>query len=86
MVLASLPRRIGVGNKLLSSKPSQEARSESVLSTGIKLKLSPAILVFGALIGTLAIALVSFAFIAFGRATPSLIGYGLISTSLLWSS
>lgn len=52
------------------------------MSTGIKLKLNPTLLVLGALIGTLVIALVSFTFIAFGRATPSLVGYGLISTSL----
>ena len=52
------------------------------MSSGIELKLSPALLVFCALIGALAIAIVSFTFIAFGRASPSMIGYGLISTSL----
>ena len=37
---------------------------------------------FCALIGTLAIAIVSFTFIALGRGNPAHVGYGLISTSL----
>ncbi|HZY94366.1 MAG TPA: hypothetical protein VFE98_05820 [Candidatus Bathyarchaeia archaeon] len=52
------------------------------MSTGIQLKVNPAILVLSALIGTLAVAIISFAFIAVGRGNPSLVGYGLVSTSL----
>ena|SRR5713226_6597158 len=48
----------------------------------MKINFSPGLLVFVALIGTLTVAIVSFSFIAFARPNPSLVGYGLVSTSL----
>lgn len=48
----------------------------------MKINFSPGLLVFAALIGTLTVAIISFSFIAFVRPNPSLVGYGLVSTSL----
>lgn len=47
-----------------------------------KIILDPGLLVLATLIGTLIVALGSFAYIALIHSNPSVVGYGLVSTSL----
>jgi hypothetical protein len=47
-----------------------------------KISLGPGLLVLLALIGTLIVAMASFAYIVLIHSNPSVVGYGLVSTSL----